>query len=581
MHMEFTKRLKLFLLGVLVLLSQSAALGQQPQDAGSGTQSELARNALSLKLVPNTPTRGVVTNNSDLLRTDDSARVINNLQMLRQGVWSSRGIGYSKQRAAVFNSGAEFKDFSIQTATTGDRMLFQVGGKVYMYDLATSTETELYSGTAPTRASCIRAYSPTSVIMTDCDGNIEPKQWDGNPANDFIDFTTWTWPATVGSRTFSKPKFCEPLTERMAYAGFATYPNTVLISTEGTPNSFSGHSPIDASDAGYLEVPAQLGPITGLRTLKLDTTSPETVLLIGCTRGFAIITGNSALNYAAIELTREFGLYSNRTWVQLNNDLYFLATDGVRKFSSIGSNATLSNQTVSFPIANLINRQNLSYADRAWAVHHPATQEVQFWFPVDAGTQCDHAIVLNYNTKQLSDPNNNQGREIEAIWSTRDGLAVACGVDYLGIMYGGGYNGYLQKHYDGDTYDGSAITWSFVGPLIGANNPAQVCSMRRMVILTDGTSQKFDAKAYTLTTRTDGTTGWVLADSASISVVSETVSAVDTWSTGTTTVYPKFIDFFPRGSGRYWTLGLSGDATDKHISLVGSMAYLGIGGLRQ
>jgi len=559
------------------LLACCPALAQQAGQAG--TPSELSQEAKSLKIVPNTPTRGVVTNSADLLRTDDSARVLNNLQMLRQGVWTSRGIGWQKQRASAFNSGAEFKDFSVQSTTTGDNLLFQVGGKVYIYDLATSTETELFSGTAPTNPYCIRAYSPTMVILCDGDGNIEPKQWDGDAANDFTDIGGFWFPVPIGSRIFSKPKLCEPLGDRMVYAGFAAYPNSILISYQNTAATFTVSTPtMSAADAGFLEVPAALGPIVGLRTLKLDSSSPETVVLVGCTRGFALVTGNSALNFAAIELTREFGLASNRTWVQLNNDLYFLATDGIRKFSSLSQSSTLGNQAVSFPISNLITRINKSQAHRAWAVHHPATQEVQWWVPIDSGTQCDHGVVMNYNTKTASEL---QGRDIEVIWSSRDGTAVACGVDFNGVMYGGSYDGFLQQHYSGDTYGGSAITWTFIGPLVGANNPAQASSNRRWLIITEGGSQKFDCTAYTLTQRTDGTTGWVVADTGSIALTADSVTAVDTWGSGTTTTYPKFIDFYPKGSGRFWTLKLSGDATDEHIDLVGTLAIVNVGGLRQ
>lgn len=583
----FFKRFRLFLIGVLVLLlsSQHTALAQKESAGGAqGSLSELAQNAKALNLVPTTPIRGAVTNISDLLRTEESAKVLNNLQMLKQGIWTNQGIGWQKERAGVFNSGAQFMEFAVHQPTTGgDKLMFMVGDKVYLYDLASHTETLLYTAaSAPTKAPCIRSHSPTSVILTDGDGAIEPKGWDGDSTHSFGATGLYSWPVTVLLRSFSKPKVCEPFAGRMAYAGFATYSNTVLLSSQDTSAEFRTYDPVRATDAGYLEVPAALGPIVGLRALKLDTTSAETVLLIGCTRGFALVTGSSALDFACIELTREFGLASNRTWVQLNNDMYFLATDGIRKFSSLGQNATLSNQTVSFGISNLISRINKDKADLAWAVHHPQTQEVQFWFPIDSGTQCDHGVVLNYNTNQLSSVATNLSTaDIQSIWSSRDGTSISSGIDFGGIMYGGGYTGYLQTHYTGDTYDGGAISWNFVSQLVGANNPAQAISLRRWVILTDGGDQKFTAEAYTLTQRADNTTGWKLADSANINLVADSVTTVDTWSSGTTTTYPKFIDFYPKGSGRFWALKLKGTSTSEKISLVGAIAFTGVGGLHQ
>lgn len=570
----------LFLAIWLTLLGLPGFAQAQAPSAQATGQTELAAKAVSLKLVPNNPTKGVVTNISDLLREENAAKVINNLQMLRQGVWTNNGIGWSKQRASVFNSGASFLDFAIQQTSAGaEQMLFQVGGKVYAYDTGTNTETELATGLSTTALPCIRSYTPTTTYY--CNGDIEPMKWDGDLSHTFS--TVVAWPPTVGTRSYSKPKYQELFANRVVYAGFTAYPNTVLFSNYANGETFTTTTPQLATDAGAIEVPSFLGPIKGMRALKLDNTTNDSILLVGCARGFAIITGTSALNFAGVELTREFGLLSNRSWIQLNNDLYFLGSDGIRRFSSLSTGSILSNSSVSFPVSNLMRRINLAQAEGAFAVHHPSTQEVQFWFPIDSGTQNDHAVIMNYNTESIqgTSQTSSNSKEIDPIFSSKDGTEVSCGIEFNRTMYGGGYTGYLQQHYSGNTYDSGAISWSYVGSMAGANNPAQSCSCKQFTIILDGGDQKFTAEAYTLSQYTDGSTRWTLTDTRNYDLPATAVNTIESWQTGTTGTYPKFVNFYPRGDGRFWTLKLKGASTTDKVDFVGSMAFLTVGGLRQ
>jgi hypothetical protein len=573
-------RFTALLLSLWLLLMGLPVFAQAQQAANNAGQTELALRSVSLKLVPNNPTRGAVSNISDLLREENAAKVINNLQMFRQGVWTNTGIGFAKQRAGVFNSGAQFLDFAVQLTSTGtERLLFQCGNKVYSYDTDTDTETEIGTGYSTTALPCIRSYTPTAIYL--CNGDVEPRKWDGNLVNDFT--VVAGWPFTVGGRSYSKPKYQELFAGRVVYSGFTAYPNTVLFSNYGNGDTFTVNSPQLATDAGAIEVPSVLGPIKGMRVLKLDNTTNDSILLVGCARGFAIITGTSALDFAGVELTREFGLLTNRSWVQLNNDLYFIGSDGIRRFSSLSTGSILSNSSVSFPVSNLVARINLSKAENAFAVHHPSTQEVQFWFPIDSGTQNDHAVIMNYNTNTIQGTGQaaNSNGVLDPIFSTKDGAALACGIEFNRVMYGGGYTGYLQEHYTGNTYDGTAIEWAYVGAMAGGNNPSQNVSCKKYTIITDGGDQKFTAEAYVLVQQLDGSTAWKLADTKAINYTSPSVTAVEAWTTGSTTTYPKFLDFNPRGSGRYWTLKLKGSTASEQISFVGSMAFLTVGGLKQ
>lgn len=565
--------LMLLLMGLPGFAQEDPSMGSPPP----ASMSELSRNGNSLKPVMFAPTKGLMSYITDLAREPQFAAVLDNLQMTKKGVWTSRGIGHSKHRATTFNSGADIREIYPYTDSTGVlKLIIQSEDKVYLYDVAATTDTEIATGlaTSISNTCCFQAHSSTFVVLTN--GDVNPKKWDGNTANDFVAATGW--PATIASINYEKPKFNEIFAGRAVWSGFSAHPQTVLFSQQDNPESFTVNSPQQATDAGAITFPATLGPIIGMKTLKLDTTTSDTVLLVGCQRGFALVTGSSALNFAGLTLTHEFGLASNRTWVQLGNDLFFLASDGIRKFSTASGISTLSNASLTFGLQDVVNRINSTQAFQSFAIQHPATQEVIFYFPIDSDTECKNGIVMNYNTRDKLDTV--QETISDPVLSTRSGVSFSAGSSAGGSVFYGNYSGYLFSGYSGDTYDGTAYSWSYVSPLIGANSPAQSCSLRMLQVLTDGPDQSFTTQAYTLTQRSDGVTAWTPQDSKSYTVTSPSITQISTWSSGSTTSYPKFHEFQSRGSGRYWAFRLSG-TNGQHVNLVGLMAALTLGGWRQ
>lgn len=557
-------------LSVLPATAQQAASTAAPPPAA---MTEIAQKGVSLKPDVLTPSRGLYSNTTDLLRDKDSAKILNNLQQLQRGIWTSRGIGYTKERAGSFNSGATFLEFAQHTTSAGvNRLVFQVGAKVYSYDLSSHTETEIKGSLSTTAIPCIRSYNPSNMIYTN--GDINPLKWDGNPASTMSSLTGW--PVTISSVTYEKPKYCEVFANRAVFAGFDAKPFNIVVSNQGDPTSYTVGG--IATDAGAFEVPSQLGKITGMRALRLSNDNNDQVLIVGCERGMALITGYSGTTFAMKDLTREYGLASNRSWIQLQNDLLFWSTDGLRRFSQLVTNANLINASLTFNLQDLVNRVSTSKFEKIFAVHHPATQEVQFWLPVDSDTNPAHAVVMNYNTR---DPSSDSYEQLNPVFSTKDGVTVTSGIEYSGTMYCGTSDGYLQTHYSGDTYDGTTIAWDFMTPLISANSPTQNASSRKFVIITDGPAQQFTAKAYTVDTLSGGNTEFKLRDSRSLSVATSSITKIGTWASGTTTSYPHLIDFSSKGSGRYWALRLTGSSSGDHISLVGVQSILTVGGWKQ
>lgn len=543
--------------------------------AAAQAQQQINQGQLKPQVIA--PTGGIQTNTADILRTKEYAKVINNLQMLKRGVWTSRGIGWTKQRAGQFNSGAAFLEMAQHFTTSGtQRFVFQVGDKVYSYDLGTSTETQLASSLSTSAIPCMRSYSSTVFIYVN--GDSEPRFWDGNPANTLA--TGGVFPVTVATVQYSKPTIVELFATRAVYAGFAAQPYTVLLSDAYGPNQFTASVPLSSADCGAFTLPAALGPIIGLRTLRLGNSTNDQILLIGCTRGIAFIGGTDATNFYQREITRSHGLLSNRAWVQVQNDLYYPATDGLRSLSNLNTAATLAPETVSHGINDLWNRINTTHKGKIFAVHHPSTQEVQLWLPIDAETTCKNVLVLNYNTQR------NVDGTIAPIFSTKSGIEGSCGTDYNGTTYIGGVGstvGYLQTHYSGDDYDGTYIAWIFMPALMETNaaNPMQSSGSRRFVIITEGATQAFTAEAYVVNTLSTGASQWRQVFSQRLGATAATITDLGTWKSGTTTTYPHLIEFDPMGNARFWGIRLYAAQAGDHIDVVAISQTQAVGGTRQ
>lgn len=579
-------RLLAFLLAFFAAIAP--AMADDARDPISKTP--LSQVGISLQSGIVSPTAGLATSLSDISRGPNYAKALNNLQMIKRGVWTSRGIGWAKERAGVFNSAATFLDFGTYVSGAGvETILFQVGNTLYSYNLSTSTETSIGSMTTLSASAlpCMRnsvSVTGGAPMTVYCNGNIEPRKITSTSASSALLFNTpGVWPGTFNAKTYSKPTFCEPLGDRMAYSGFTGDPVAfdVLISNQGDPEKFSISTPVVATDAVGFTVPPILGPIRGIRSFKISNETNDEVLLIGCGHGMAVITGNTASTYAMRILTRAHGLLSNRCWVQINNNLYYLASDGIRSYSSLVSNANLLNESLTYLIQDKINAIDTTSVTKAHATHNTKTQEVQWWVPMVGDTgQCKHALILNYNN-DLSNSN-----ELVPAWSTKDGFAPSSSAVFGGQFYHGTYDGFLCKDYTGDTYGGTPIVFDYVTPLISLGNPSQMASSRKAVVICDGQRQQFDIKPYVYSRLGSGetkrATGSPVTQKLTGGITGAT--ALGLWALSSSpfpTDHIRTLDFQAVGNGLFWEYELSASSNDDTIDLAGIQYILSGGGMQR
>jgi hypothetical protein len=554
-----------------------------PDDRAPVQQTPLSQQGKSLQPGIVTARRGLLTNISNMERGSDFARDLNNMQMLRPGVWTNQGIGWLKDRDAAFDGA--FREFSFFVDNTGTRtLIFQSGAKLQSYDLTTHTETDIITGLSlsldavPTLR---RSYSPTTgaSIMIYTNGDIEPRKVLTTSTEAALAFNGGVWPGAFNGKTYSKPKFCEPFGERFVYAGFpgAATAFDVLISDQADPESFTISTPSTDTDAVAFTYPPELGALKTIRTHTINNDLSSQIIIGGCTDGIFAIFGSTASEFGLRILTRQLGIINNRCWVNLGDDLLYLSNAGIRNFNGLAVSTVLAPDALSYPIADLVADLDLDYAHLAHACHNPRTQEIQFWCPITGGNgQVKKAFILKYESA---------GGQVIPIWSTKDGTEVSASIFFKSVMYGGDSAAVLQKHYSGNTYNGTTITSRVALPLINVGNVQQKCSIRNISIVTDGDSQKFNFVAYVYSRLDDNSFVRTAAEPGSTLLETKggSTTALGSWILGSgafPSTHPKILDFQPIGNGTFWDFEITTSADDHALDLAG-VAYTLSGGSLQ
>jgi hypothetical protein len=373
---------------ILCSLFYSPAYSQQTAQP-SQTPTELEQQAHSLKSTIVCPTGGVFTATGDIIRPQTTCKVLDNLHMLQRGVWSTRGTGY----IVPYTAGSGIQTTFGYSDTNGlPNFLLLTSSGALDYNPATVSTTTATGSYIPTAniPTCDSAFDATGIVITN--GSADPFTMPTTPAATITKATNW--PVTVGGKSYAYPQFNARYYNRHTYTGMQNFPNVLLISADQSVNSWVQSTPAAVTDAGAIAVPPYLGPIRSLHCIRQNTDANTQCLLIGCSQGICCLTGSDPTSYTLSVISDRYGVPSNHTWADINNSTYFLATDGIRKFSNSLLGADLISSNISYPVNDLINRFDLAAAADAFVLPHANSEELIFYFPLlyssaDTGSNTD------------------------------------------------------------------------------------------------------------------------------------------------------------------------------------------------
>lgn len=444
---------------------------------------------------------GLATYVSDFRRPTNKAKVLNNMNQAKRGVTTSRFRGWERVREDVFNGGATFLGFFefLLAADGSSNLLFQVGDELYSYDFGTETETAIMTGLNTTAIPTIQMFQPYAVgpsfgVYTN--GEDEPRTIVDLTTDGVLQLNGGPYPAATAApmpvKTYSKPKFTVPFLDRLLIFGFPDDDtrHDVLITNTGEAEVVSQSSPVVATDGDMRQLPPRLGNPTGGIAFRLSNADNLQIALLACERGVAMLSGTDATNFSITVLTTEYGIPSNHTWIELYNDIWFMSSKGWTNFSTLASNSTLVTDMLSADIQDLVSRINKAHAHKIHAYHHKDRQDIVIWMPLDSNTECQDAIIANYNNDLSS-----RGNPVPQ-WFTKTGTLVTASAFFNGEAYGGNNAGIFQRHYVGTKYDTEPVPFEIMTALGGVQDPLKSMDVRDIGIACEGAEQKFTINTF-------------------------------------------------------------------------------------
>jgi len=452
---------------------------------------ELQQKGTSLENFKQLLTNGMGSYVADYLRDQSTAKLLSNLmQSRKQGVWTNRDAGIEKFVNLQFNSGASINEFGQFIDSSGiQQLLLAAGSKLIWYNMSNTVVTNVTTSlpTDHTNNSdplyplfpCIREFEtivagvklytivthPQLFSAYTIDSSAA---WAAFQLNATGDGSTY-WgcldtPIVANKTVYGFPALCEPYLDRMVYTGwpisFQTSPPggfaspsvyDIIVTNSGKYDTCTLNAPLLATDGVRLQVPAICGRPTALRTIQLNNSSNSQAVLVGCENGVCLIQGTDASNMGLIILTREFGIPSNRAILQIQNDIIFLANDGIRAYSSLVINANLLTSSLSYGLQDYIQKWDQNWLNQSFAVRHRQTKDIQFWMPLlnaDGSSTgkvstSNQAAVFNGTTQYLSHAN------AASLQVGTGSFTWAGWFTYNGAL--GGFHALLAKTTDGST----------------------------------------------------------------------------------------------------------------------------------
>lgn len=225
---------------------------------------------------------------------------------------------------------------------------------------------------------------------------------------------------------------------RLFLSGDPTKPYRVYVSAAGDHNDFT-----TANGAFSFDVNIADGqPITAMASF-FDS------LNIFKTRSVHNLTGSTTPGATAVDpfkvrpLVNGLGCEAPGSVITIGNDQFYMGSDHISTIKTTAAYGDVLTVSLAAKIVPAILEINREAIQGAFAVHHRAKEQVWFFFPTSSNTENNAVYIYNYRLKS---------------WTRRSGFTGSCGIYFENKPWIGDYDGTVNKHDFGGTYDGGAFT---------------------------------------------------------------------------------------------------------------------------
>jgi len=349
-----------------------------------------------------------------------------------------------------------------------------IGAEQFTYTgISTNTFTGVTRATSSTTAAIHKTNVVVSESWTSIDSgrtsakkyNFEKFNFDGNDKLILVDqanaptvFNTSLGATDVSTSSVAGAKHVVVFKNHMFYSGMSSTPQEVVFSEPFDEDGFNA-----GDGAGSIKVD---DTIVGLKVFR-DS------LFIFCENRIFKLGGSSLSDFAIVPVTRKIGCINGDTIQEFAGDLIFLGPDGLRTIAGTARIGDVELGTISSNVQSLF-RENIANSAAFESLVIPDKTQYRIFFSKEDGGEKGTIGVICVMKGQAFEFSKLRGiRPSCTDTSIQDG-------DVIPIH--GGFDGFIYRQDQGDTFNGQLISGKYRSPDLTMNDPGIRKHMQRVNI---------------------------------------------------------------------------------------------------
>ena len=356
--------------------------------------------------------------------------------------------GFSKYVSGIVPITSDSSEEILMVATFADKVVAARGTSIYQATPGGSSWTSIDSGrTGATKYSFERFNFDGNDKLIIVDGTNAPTV-----------FNTSFSATDVSTSSVSGSKFVVAFKNHMFYAGKSTNKQEVVFSEPFDEDGF------DASDgAGSIKVD---DTIVGLKVFRDN-------LFIFCENRIFKLGGSSQADFAMAPITRKIGCINGDTIQEFAGDLIFLGPDGLRTIAGTARIGDVELGTISSNVQTLF-RENIADSSAFESLVIPDKTQYRIFFSKSGGGEKSTIGVICVMKGQTF--------EFSKLRGIRPSCTDTVITDGDVKPIHGGFDGYVYRQDQGDTFNGELIFGKYRSPDLTMNDPGIRKHMQRVAI---------------------------------------------------------------------------------------------------
>jgi len=349
-----------------------------------------------------------------------------------------------------------------------------IGAEQFTYTgISTNTFTGVTRATSSTTAAIHKTNVVVSESWTSIDSgrtsakkyNFEKFNFDGNDKLILVDqanaptvFNTSVGATDVSTSSVAGAKHVVVFKNHMFYSGMSSTPQEVVFSEPFDEDGFNA-----GDGAGSIKVD---DTIVGLKVFR-DS------LFIFCENRIFKLGGSSLSDFAIVPVTRKIGCINGDTIQEFAGDLIFLGPDGLRTIAGTARIGDVELGTISSNVQSLFRENIADSAAFESLVIPDKTQYRIFFSKEDGGEKGTIGIICVMK---------GQAFEFSKLRGIRPSCTDTSIQDGDVIPIHGGFDGFIYRQDQGDTFNGQLISGKYRSPDLTMNDPGIRKHMQRVNI---------------------------------------------------------------------------------------------------